>query len=181
MRPRSVVAALSLAVALAAAAAAHSANGGPPPPTAAQRQALERALTLVGDERRYGMRIQIAAPRPDVRAQIDLRERTITVFLDSRDAPHRVAHDLAHELGHAYDRLHLTATGRAAYLRARGAAGARWWPGDRVDDYAAGAGDFAEVYAACHAASPEFRSRLAPAPGDPCRALPPGAQAERPR
>ncbi len=38
-------------------------------------------------------------------------------------------------------------------------------------------GDFAEVFAACHAASPEFRSRLAAPPDDPCGMLPRDAQA----
>ena len=111
-----------------------------------------------------------------MRAETDTGARTITLFLDPADAPHRVAHDIAHELGHAWDSRHLDDAGRRAYLRGRGAAGAGWWPDRRSADYATGAGDFAEVFARCHAASPEFRSRLAPAPADACAALPAAAR-----
>ena len=102
--------------------------------------------------------------------------RTITLYSRVTDAPHRVAHDLAHELGHAVDADRLSAADRAAYLRRRGVADAAWWPSGRGADYASGAGDFAEVFALCHAASAEFRSRLAPPPADPCAALPAAAR-----
>jgi hypothetical protein len=144
---------------------------------AAQRVALRRALTLVGPRDLLGHRLVLASPRPGLRAQIDARRRTITVFLDPADAPHRVAHDIAHELGHAWDRARLGDPARRAYLGARGAPGAAWWPDGPGDDYASGAGDFAEVFALCHAASPEFRSRLAAPPADACAALPPAARA----
>ena len=39
--------------------------------------------------------------------------------------------------------------------------------------------DFAEVFARCHAASSEFRSRLALPPADPCAVLPAAARALR--
>jgi hypothetical protein len=88
------------------------------------------------------------------------------------DAPHRTAHDLAHEIGHAFDAVHMTPAARRAYLARRGVPHAAWWPRDRHGDYSVGAGDFAEVYALCHAASPDFRSRLAPRPVDACAILP---------
>jgi hypothetical protein len=143
---------------------------------AAQRAALRRALALVSRPDRMGYRIVTAPPRPGVRAETNTGTRTITVYLDPPDASHRVAHDIAHELGHAWEADHLDAAGRRAYLRARGAAGAAWWPAPGTADYATGAGDFAEVFARCHAASPEFRSRLAPAPADSCAALPAAAR-----
>ena len=137
------------------------------------RQA-ERLVTV--SPRALGYRVRIAGPRPDVRAQTDTAAHTITLFVSPADAPHRVAHDLGHELGHAFDAVRLSGAQRAAYLRARGAPGAAWWPGGAVSDYRSGAGDFAEVFALCHAASPEFRSRLAPRPRDPCALLPPAAR-----
>jgi hypothetical protein len=88
---------------------------------------------------------------------------------------HRVAHDVAHEVGHAYDVSRMTARERRRYLRRRGVPRAPWWPGAGSDD-ASGAGDFAEVFALCHAASPDFRSRLAPRPASPCSLLPRGAR-----
>jgi hypothetical protein len=138
--------------------------------------ALQRALALVGPRDRLGYAIVLAAPRPGFRAQIDGDKRTITVFLDPADAPHRVAHDIAHELGHAWDRAHLDGAARRAYLSARGRPDVPWWPRGSAGDYATGAGDFAEVFARCHAASPDFRSRLAPPPPDACAALPPAAR-----
>jgi hypothetical protein len=69
----------------------------------------------------------------------------------------------------------MTPAGRRAYLDGRGVPRAQWWPRNGRADYSVGAGDFAEVYALCHAASPEFRSRLAPRPVDACAMLPAAA------
>jgi hypothetical protein len=147
------------------------------PADAAAARALvhqaERLVTVAPQA--LGYRVRVAGPRPDVRGRTDTAARTITLFVSPTDAPHRVAHDLGHELGHAFDAVRLTPAQRAAYLHARGTPGAGWWPGRAVSDYGSGAGDFAEVFALCHAASPEFRSRLAPRPQDPCALLPPGA------
>ena len=185
-RLRGVAGALLVALALGAWALAGGASqGGASAPAAApahraaarvdvaaQRAALRRALALVSYRGRLGYRIVLAPPRLGVRAETNAGTRTITIFLDPPDAPHRVAHDIAHELGHAWDARHLDDAGRRAYLRARGVARAAWWPRTVGADYATGAGDFAEVFARCHAASPEFRSRLAPPPADACAALP---------
>jgi hypothetical protein len=102
----------------------------------------------------------VSGPRGGVRGQTDTALRTITLYVDARDATHRAAHDLAHEVG---------------------APAARWSPAQAGSDYATGAGDFAEVFARCHAASPEFRSRLAPRPADACALLSAGARADAPR
>jgi hypothetical protein len=144
-----------------------------------QRATLRRALALVRYEKDLGHRIVLAPPRAGVRADTNTGTRTITIFLHPPDAPHRVAHDIAHELGHLWDAGHLDDQGRRGYLRGRGVAGAAWWPDSETADYATGAGDFAEVFARCHAAGPEFRSRLAPPPPDACAALPPEARDPR--
>lgn len=155
---------------------------GAQPPSPAQaavaRAAGGRALALVGGASAadLGYRLRFAPPGPaGVRAQTDRAARTITVHVAPGEPTHLVAHDLAHELGHALDDRALSHAERAAYLRRRGAPGARWWPGASFSDYATGAGDFAEVYALCHAASPEFRGRLGPRPEDPCGLLPAAA------
>ena len=70
----------------------------------------------------------------------------------------------------------MTKADRAAYLRRRGVPGAAWWPSAESADYAVGAGDFAETFALCHAGGPEFRSRLAAQPADPCGMLPADAR-----
>jgi hypothetical protein len=146
----------------------------------ARQTDLRRALPLVGgiSARALGYRL-VLAPRSDagLRALTDTESHTITLYLARDDTPHRTAHDLAHELGHAWDAEHMTAATRHAYLVARGVPRASWWPTKGgLSDYDSGAGDFAEVFALCHAASPDFRSRLAPRPADPCAVLPKGAR-----
>ena len=126
-----------------------------------------------------GYTLRVAGPVAGLRAQTDNAARTITLFVAPDETPNVVAHDLAHEIGHAFDARRLTPPQRAAYLRARGAPGARWLPGQRVSDYGSGAGDFAEVFALCHAPSPVYRSRLAGRPEDPCGALPKEARAAK--
>jgi hypothetical protein len=180
VRVRTLVGAAALVAVIASAALALGARhgqagasgppGGPPAGSADERDALlRRALSLVSlPHGQLGYRLVAAPPRAGVRAQIDRASRTITVFVSTSDALHRIAHDVAHELGHAYDDRRMTPALRREYLRRRGAPGAAWWPGARLSDLRTGAGDFAEVFALCHAPSPEFRSRLAPRPADPC-------------
>jgi hypothetical protein len=140
---------------------------------AAAREVVARARALVSvTPQQLGYRLRIAGPLAGVRGQTDTAQRTITLFVSPHDAPHRVAHDLGHEIGHAFDAQRLNGAARAGYLRARGVSSARWSPGAQASDYESGAGDFAEVFALCHTASPEFRSRLAARPVDPCRVLP---------
>jgi hypothetical protein len=145
--------------------------------TSRQRAVTAAALELVsGRPADLGYRLVIAPPRPRVRGVTDRFRRTITLFVGDHEVPHVLAHDLAHELGHAFDDRRMTDALRRAYLRRRGRPEARWWPHGQFSDYATGAGDFAEVFALCHAASPEFRSRLAPRPQDPCAVLPAAAR-----
>jgi hypothetical protein len=152
-----------------------TANDHPEFSATARRADLRRALPLVSGVSASALGYKLVlAPRRDplLRALTDTTAHTITLYLAKGDAPHRTAHDLAHELGHAYDADHLTPAARRAYLADRGVPKARWWPSNRRSDYAVGAGDFAEVFALCHAASPEFRSTLAPRPADACAVLP---------
>ncbi len=136
------------------------------------RAAGRRAAALVSYRwQGLGYRLSFAPGKRGLRGQTDRDARTITVYLAKNDTPHRVAHDIAHELGHAVDDRLLTPADRRSYLRLRGRPGTAWWPGGKRSDYESGAGDFAEVFALCHAASPEFRSRLAPRPKSPCALL----------
>jgi hypothetical protein len=144
---------------------------------AVARAVVARAQRLVSvTPAQLGYTLRVAGPVAGLRGQTDTAARTITLFVSPRDAPHVVAHDLAHEIGHAFDARRLTAAVRAAYLRARGVPAAPWFPGRTASDYRSGAGDFAEVFALCHASSPVYRSRLAPRPADACRVLPAAAR-----
>jgi hypothetical protein len=162
----------------ASSADAHRA-GAPSPDTARGAALVKRAEVLVRERRRFGYRVLVRPAKPGTRAELDPARHTLTLFVDPRDAAHRIAHDFAHELGHAYDEQRMDPAARRAYLARRGVPAARWWPSPAAADYRVGAGDFAEVYALCHAASPEFRSRLAPRPANACAQLPAGAQASR--
>jgi hypothetical protein len=149
-----------------------------PAPLSAAEAAAARALVARAQElvsvtpADLGYRLRVAGPVAGIRGQADAASRTITLFVSPQMQPHQVAHDLAHEIGHALDAQRLSGVQRAVYLRARGVPEAAWWPGHEASDYRSGAGDFAEVFALCHATSPEFRSRLAPRPEDPCGLLP---------
>jgi hypothetical protein len=191
MRGRALVVAVAAFCALAASGCGSAPHGGAPSgrsasavlnvrpelDASARRADLRRALPLVSaSASALGYKVLLAPRRdPVLRALTDTTARTITLFLARDDAPHRTAHDLAHEIGHAFDAVHMTPAARSGYLRRRGVPAATWWPHNGRADYSVGAGDFAEVYALCHAASPEFRSRLAPRPADPCAVLPAGA------
>lgn len=168
------VAALSTAVALAATRGGTDAGNNVRAVTdPATLEALGRdALALVGfDADRLGYSVRFAPGRPGVRAQVDGAGKTISVFLRDGDAPHVVAHDIAHELGHAFDQARLSDADRRDYLARRGVSEAAWLP-TGASDYGVGAGDFAEVFALCHAASPDFRGTLAPRPENACELLP---------
>ncbi|MCU1693202.1 MAG: hypothetical protein JWM64_2293, partial [Frankiales bacterium] len=94
--------------------------------------------------------------------------RVVEVFVRScsRQSDALLRHVVAHELGHAYDRAHLTPSLRAAWLRARGVpAGTRWEGCDRCTDFATPAGDFAETYAQWRRGASDSRTQLARVPG----------------
>jgi virginiamycin B lyase len=129
----------------------------------------QRALALVRYPwRRLGYRIVFARARPGLRAQTNTARRTIVIYVRTTDMPERIAHDIAHELGHAYDARFLRPRNRHAYLVLRGRPRAAWWPTAAGSDYASGAGDFAEVFALCNGPGRAFRSLLAPRPTHPC-------------
>ena len=177
------LAALGVGLVLALTLATGSPSRRPAATTAQRPVTALRSLSAAGREALtfvsaraapLGYRIRFAQGRTGVRASTDRDTRTITVFVRPNDLPSLVAHDIAHEIGHAFDDRRMSAASRRAYLRARGVAGATWWPGGR-SDYAVGAGDFAEVFALCHAPNAEFRSTLAPRPDNPCALLPAAA------
>jgi hypothetical protein len=85
-------------------------------------------------------------------------------------------HVVAHEMGHAWDSLHMTDQLRADYLAARGiAAGTPWFGCNKCQDFATPAGDFAETYAQWQRSASDSRSTIAP-PATPAELASLGAQ-----
>ena len=115
-----------------------------------------------------------AAP-PRVRAETNAGTHDHDLPRPPRRAASRGARH-SPRLGHAWDARHLDDAGRRAYLRDRGARAPCGGRARSAPTTARARADFAEVFARCHAASPEFRSRLAPPPPDACAALPPAAR-----
>jgi hypothetical protein len=85
-------------------------------------------------------------------------------------------HVVAHEMGHAWDSLHMTDQLRADYLAARGiAAGTPWFGCNKCQDFATPAGDFAETYAQWQRSASDSRSTIA-RPATPAELASLGAQ-----
>jgi hypothetical protein len=175
MRRRPLAALALIAVAAAGCGSAADEGPGLRAPSAAQQRMLatqvERLVSGVSPEA-LGFTLHWGPPRAGTRAVADTGRRQVWLYARAGDTPHRIAHDLAHELGHAYDHRRMSEATRREYLARRGRPEAAWWPERGAHGYASGAEDFAEVFALCHAASPEFRSRLASRPDAPCAVLP---------
>jgi hypothetical protein len=99
-------------------------------------------------------------------------ERRIEIYVRLDRPVNAVAHDIAHELGHAIDVTHLNDERRARYLELRGLkADTAWWACNSCRDLKTGAGDFAETFAWWTAPRYRFYGVLAPAPSDEILAL----------
>ena len=71
-------------------------------------------------------------------------------------------HVVAHELGHAWDSLHMTPELRAEFMKARGIpASTPWFGCSYCQDFATPAGDFAETYAQWQRGVTTSRSQMA--------------------
>jgi hypothetical protein len=74
-------------------------------------------------------------------------------------------HVMSHEMGHAYDAAHMTASMRKAYMAMRGIpAGTPWFGCNYCTDFNTPAGDFAETYSQWQRGSHDSRTKIAPMP-----------------
>lgn len=107
------------------------------------------ALSLVGwDTASLDYTIEFHRPRTQVRALTFPYERRIEVYVRPGDTVEGLAHVIAHEIGHAIDVEHNDPDERRTWLTSRGLSPEYpWWPGSGLNDFATGAGDFAECFA----------------------------------
>ncbi len=94
-------------------------------------------------------------------------ERVIEINVRPDQPADLLVHVIAHELGHALDVTYNDGDDRRRWQEARGIDDAPWWPGSRAADFATGAGDFAESFAAWQVGPGEFRSELGEPPTGP--------------
>jgi hypothetical protein len=120
-----------------------------------------------------GWTIQFVGPRPGLRGATFPQARVVQVYVRADESVPDIAHAFAHELGHAVDVTYLDDQDRAAFNVARGRpADFGWWVAPAADDFASGAGDWAECFAwTMTAGRGGFYSRLGPPPSAGVMAL----------
>ena len=162
--PRSISKAVKLAPATQATRPAVLAEGSPSATGSESASTPEaaagaRALTLVTYPWRKmlpGWRIVFLPPRKGYLALTYRLERRIEVYVRSDRSDEAIAHDIAHELGHAVDVTFNDDATRAEFLRLRNLTPTTsWWACNGCGDLQTGAGDFAESFALY--AAPRFR------------------------
>ena len=88
----------------------------------------------------------------------------VDVFVGScaSESDYLLRHVVAHEMGHAWDSLHMTPALRAEYMAARRIpAGTPWFGCNGCQDFATPAGDFAETYAQWQRGTSTSRTQIA--------------------
>ncbi len=127
-----------------------------------------KALDLVSfrwQEALPGWRIRFLPQRKGYLAITFREQRRIDVYVRIDRPVAGVAHDVAHELGHAIDVTYLNDERRAAVLDIRGLSPAtNWWACNACTDLQTGAGDFAESFALIAAPRYKFYSELGTEP-----------------
>ncbi|MEM9134123.1 MAG: hypothetical protein AAF962_11015 [Actinomycetota bacterium] len=94
------------------------------------------------------------------------RERHIDIYVRPDQSDHLLAHVVAHEIGHAVDVSLNDGDDRRRWQEQRHIEADQWWPDNRAADFATGAGDFAESFAAWQVGTYSFRSEIAAPPTD---------------
>lgn len=131
--------------------------------TEARREAALALIPIPWQE--LGYEIVFMPPQHGYRAMTFGRHKRIEIYARSGDDVLMLAHDIAHELGHAIDLTYNTQSTRAAWMAVRGISPETPWFGcARCSDYRTPSGDFAETFSLLLLGSSHFRGRIAPCP-----------------
>ncbi len=110
--------------------------------------------------------IEFTEPNDELFGLTHTRDERIEIFVRPDQTVEQLAHVIAHELGHAVDVTLNDGDDRRAWQDARSVGAAEWWPGSGTTDFATGAGDFAESFAAWQVGEAGFRSEIGDVPTD---------------
>jgi hypothetical protein len=97
--------------------------------------------------------IEYGEDHPDLLGVTRSEDKAILIYVEPAASAEVVAAVLMHEVGHAIDLERLTDDQRAEWIALRGMPSI-WWPGNGLNDFAVGAGDFAEAVSALTTGSP---------------------------
>jgi hypothetical protein len=158
------------------AAAATATSPVTPPQPSTGVDVVDRAEQLVHFDWRDalpGWTIQFAGQRAGMRGATFPAQRVVQVYVRQGESAADVAHAFAHELGHAIDVTYMNDQVRAEFNQARGrSATFGWWVAPGADDFASGAGDWAECFAwTMTNGVGGFYSKLGPPPDSSVMAL----------
>lgn len=139
----------------------------PAPPTDLEllRERILASISFPWAERLPGWRIEFHPPRDGFRGSTRPKEKLVTVYERRGSSFEDYRHVTLHELGHAVDVTLLDTGDRQRWSRTRGRdPRADWWVTSGADDFASGAGDWAEAFAWWQGARDAFHSTVAAAP-----------------
>ena len=94
------------------------------------------------------------------------RKKLIEVYVRPNQSVDFLAHVIAHEIGHAVDVSINDGGDRERWQQARRISDAPWWPESGANDFATGAGDFAESFAVWQTGPATFRSKIGSLPSE---------------
>ncbi|MCP5029858.1 MAG: hypothetical protein GY929_26600 [Actinomycetia bacterium] len=138
--------------------------GGPPSTPLAVAESALAQITYPWEILLPEWRIEFQEGRDGVLGYTWSTEQRIEIFVRDGQSVEFLSHVIAHELGHAVDIELNSPNDRRQWQTSRGISGLAWWAESGMSDFATGAGDWAESFAAWQVGDLHFRSQLGGVP-----------------